>query len=160
MKLIPLTQGYFTKVDDEDYEELSKYKWCAHVEKGRPEIYAKRKVWVNKKAVDIRMHRQILNAPKGVTVDHEDHDGLNNQRYNIRLASTAQNQWNKKPYKGIKHAGVYKAGKTKWGAKISHKNKILYLGSFDTEQEAIVVRHKKAIELRGEFAYKPAEEDK
>lgn len=27
MKLIPLTRGYFTQVDDEDFEELSKYKW-------------------------------------------------------------------------------------------------------------------------------------
>ena len=27
MKEIPLTQGKFTIVDDDDYEELSKYKW-------------------------------------------------------------------------------------------------------------------------------------
>lgn len=29
MKQIPLTQGKFTIVDDIDYSELNKYKWCA-----------------------------------------------------------------------------------------------------------------------------------
>ena len=29
MKLIELTKGFFTKVDDADYDLLSQFEWCA-----------------------------------------------------------------------------------------------------------------------------------
>jgi hypothetical protein len=32
MKTIPLTQGYFAKVDDEDYERAAILRWYAHVD--------------------------------------------------------------------------------------------------------------------------------
>ena len=31
MREIPLTQGFVSLVDDEDYNELAQYKWCAYV---------------------------------------------------------------------------------------------------------------------------------
>lgn len=44
----------------------------------------------------IRMHRFILGiADPRVQVDHDDRDGLNNQRYNLRTCTNAQNQVNK-----------------------------------------------------------------
>lgn len=32
MKLIPLTQGKFAKVDDADFEKLAAHKWCAQLD--------------------------------------------------------------------------------------------------------------------------------
>ena len=41
MKRIPLTQGQFAIVDDDMYEELSKYKWCAVWDRGTQSFYAR-----------------------------------------------------------------------------------------------------------------------
>jgi len=37
----------------------------------------------------------ILDAPKGMLVDHKDRNGLNNQRTNLRLVTVQQNTWNR-----------------------------------------------------------------
>ena len=39
-KQIPLTQGYFATVDDEDYDFLSRWKWYAR--KDQKNFYAQR----------------------------------------------------------------------------------------------------------------------
>ncbi len=40
MKEIPLDNGQFAKVDDEDYEWLSQYKWYAYYDPQRGQTYA------------------------------------------------------------------------------------------------------------------------
>ena len=62
MKLIPLTQGKFAMVDDEDYEWLNQWKWCAQNCNG---IYAARGVVVNGKKRNIRMQNVINPPPNG-----------------------------------------------------------------------------------------------
>ena len=57
MKEIPLTQGYAALVDDEDYVELSKYKWC--LLRARHCLYAKRGVGSTKNHKTVLMHTQI-----------------------------------------------------------------------------------------------------
>ena len=63
---IKLSNDYFVLVDPEDYEELSKYKWCGSNKRGM--VYAMRR---DKNGRSIYMHRQIVNAPRGSTVDHK-----------------------------------------------------------------------------------------
>lgn len=53
--MIPLTQGKFAIVDDEDYEYLSQFKWYA--EKHRKTFYAARTIFNPKRT--IRMHQEI-----------------------------------------------------------------------------------------------------
>src|SRR5688572_21984799 len=84
MKYIPLSQGFFAKCDDDMFDFLMQYKW--HYNEG----YAK--TWY--KGERIRMHRLILNAAPGMNVDHIDHDKLNNQKSNLRLCTTTQNNQN------------------------------------------------------------------
>ncbi len=78
MKEIPLTQGYVALVDDDDYEELSKYKWRVDLQRSGPK--AKRNSFVSEGEGQktIYMSRQIMDAPSGMPVDHWDHDTLNN----------------------------------------------------------------------------------
>ena len=146
---IALTRGKFAIVDAEDYYQLSKFNWYAKPD-GKT-IYAGRTD--DRKA--IIMHRVIMGAPDHLSVDHIDHNGLNNRRSNLRLCTKAQNSRNVFSYKGStsKYKGVcwYKKG-GKWSAKIKLNNKTYHLGHFEDEIAAAKAYDKKAVELHGEFA--------
>lgn len=92
MKLIPLSRGLFAQVDDDMFDYLNQWKWYAH--KHGNTYYARRNDYKNGKQKTLRMHNLIINKRSGMQTDHRDHNGLNNQRYNLREATTAQNQYN------------------------------------------------------------------
>jgi hypothetical protein len=101
----------------------------------------------------IYMHRAIAGAGKGVTVDHIDHDGLNNRKSNLRECTYSQNAANARKGPGYtsKHKGVcWHAGK--WEAFIRCRDKHLYLGRFATEEEAATAYAIAAKDMFGEFA--------
>src|SRR6185437_13748204 len=99
MKTVPLggknARGRVVLVDDEDYELVSQYRWhvLEQVEPGRRPVgpYAKTTRKLNGRYVTIRMHILIMGR-KGI--DHRDHNGLNNQRSNLRIATGSQNNQN------------------------------------------------------------------
>lgn len=155
MREITLTQGKFAQVDDEDYEKVSKFRWCA--EKLGHVFYAKRWVTIDGKAVGIRMHRLIVSLERGDSrlVDHKDGNGLNNQKSNLRICTKAQNQFNMRRnsrntsgYRGVSRGK--KPGT--WCARIRSSGKYLYLGSYHSKEDAYVAYCKAAKELRGEYA--------
>lgn len=154
MKLIPLTQGKFAQVDDQDYDFLMQWKWYANQQNGS--WYAIRGVWhpQEKKQKFIKMHRQILGLtdPK-IKGDHEDNDSLNNQRYNLRISTTSQNGGNRRKNKNSKskYKGVFKKYR-KYEVHICHNQKRMYVGLYATEIEAAHAYDIKAKELFGEFA--------
>ena len=152
---IPLSQGLFALVDGEDYEELSKYKWCAN--KIGDIYYAVRLRWVSTNKYDtVMMHRQILKAPANAIVDHRNHCGLDNRKQTIRLCTRSQNNQNQRPLRGgtSKYKGIYWSGYfKKWHCRINHNCKNIYIGYFESEVEAAKAYDKKAKELFGEFAY-------
>ena len=147
---IPLTKGKFARVDLADYPRLKKYNWSAV--KAPNTYYAVR--YHRKK--EIRMHRQITNAPAHLVCDHIDHNGLNNTRKNLRLCTLAQNALNQKHRKGCssRYKGVYyhKRDKT-YHARIYHKGRSYHLGSFKNEKHAAKAYDKKARQLFGRFAH-------
>ncbi len=152
-KKIPLTQGQFAIVDDEDYTEISKWKWSAG--KTPYTYYAQRGLLREGKWTTMRMHCQILNTKKGEDVDHKDHNGLNNTRGNLRLCTRSQNLSNRTPKKGCssKYKGVSWAKKQqKWSAQIGFNKKIKNIGRFGNEIEAARAYDEAANELFGEFA--------
>ena len=149
IRYIPLTRGLFVTVDAADYPELSKYKWCATI-RGKM-AYACR----SEKGKIVFMHRQIMQPPPGMVVDHIDHNGVDNRRENLRVCTQRQNRWNtrgkgsRSGYKGVWHCAKrdrYEAGITFDGRKIP-------LGWFDDPAQAARIRDRKALALQGPYAY-------
>jgi len=134
MKEIELTQGKVAMVDDEDFEELNKYKW--HIDKQRNTsnvVRYKRGV----KRTRVYMHRAIANATEGMIVDHINGDGLDNRKSNLRVVIHRQNIQNMNVKKTSTYTGVsWLENRGKWESRISINGKSKYLGLFDVEADA------------------------
>lgn len=153
MKEIPLTKGAVAIVDDEDYEELSQYKWQLH-NKGYAFQTERDREGVQKA---IMMHRSILGLEHGDPRqgDHRDGSRLNNRRLNLRIATRLQNSANRRlnststsGFKGVcfdKRAG-------KWKAAISVNRKKIYLGLYQNTSDAHVAYKTAAVKYFGEFS--------
>lgn len=154
MKLIPLTQGQFAQVDDEDYDSLMQWKW--HAIKGRLSYYAVRAIpntFKKKRQTTLWMHREIMNTEDGVLVDHVDHDGLNNQKGNLRNCSISQNNCNKKPVSKTGFKGVTKVHERRYRAAIRVNRKALNLGAYEDPVSAAKMYDMYAEFYFGEFAF-------
>jgi hypothetical protein len=159
MKLIPLTQGKFAMVDDADYDFLIKWKW--HASKAGNTFYARRTVREGGKCRKEHMARVIMGITNnGILVDHKDHNGLNNQKGNLRQCTPLENARNKSPRAG-KYLGVdVRKWKNKDGnvsvrfrARVKVNGKDLWLGTFyKTAIEAAHAYDNGAIKHYGEFA--------
>ena len=147
-RYIPLTRGRFALVDAADYEWLSRCKWCVT---GQDRPYACR----HDSGKTIYMHREIMNTPAGLCVDHINGHSLDNRRCNLRNCTHADNMRNRRGnsgrslYKGVTfqaHCGKYKAS---IGAKGCPK----HIGYYDDPAEAARAYDRKARELFGPFAW-------
>jgi hypothetical protein len=159
-------------IDDEDYYELflsGKYGvWYAKEDKKGHNWYCvtNGNNRVGKK--HLKIHRIITGVEdRKVVIDHLDHNGLNNQRNNLRICTQFENQHNRKSqrgslsqYKGVT-LSVFKHTKKngelvfykKWKATIRKDGKNKNLGYFLDQESAALAYDKAAIELHGEFAY-------
>ena len=147
---IPLSRGKVAWVDAEDYHLVAGVKWFAS-NPASDVWYATRQVQVNGKRRRIWMHGVILGEKPGLRPDHEDNDGLNNRRTNLRYATSAQNSMNRafrrRGRKGVTttKAGTYKASIMKGG-------RALHLGTYKREDDALRVYDLSARAMFGEFA--------
>lgn len=156
MKLIPLTKDKYVMVDDIDFDYLNQWKWHARRKEGN--YYAGRTMSVkeDKNRGTMLMHRQLLSIKdKSVHIDHEDRNGLNNCRSNLRVCSFSENMKNRKAWGGSKFLGVCRhvsRDKIKWRATICINKKCMHIGLFDSESSAALAYDLKAIEFHGKFA--------
>ena len=132
MKYIPLTQGKQAIVDDEDFERVNQWKWCFHKGNNEKNAYAFR-------FNSIRMHRFILNVPKGLHVDHINGDTLDNRKKNLRICTQLENNRNTPKRKDTtnKYKGIhFVKQRNKWIARIQVNGKRIHSGYFNTQEEA------------------------
>lgn len=155
MKKISLTQGKFALIDDDDFEMINLFKWCAH--KAHKAYYA---VAVHRdedrKQRLILMHRLIMNASKGTIVDHINHDTLDNRKSNLRFCTHSQNIRNQRIQsrkKSSKYKGVTLVKSNgRWASYIKVKNKRIGLGYYENEIDAARAYNKAALKYHKEFA--------
>ena len=155
MRKIPLTKGKYALIDDEDFEQLNRFRWA--VQKGGNTFYAVRHARIKYRRCGLLMHRAILGLEykDGVHTDHIDGNGLNNQRSNIRMCTQQQNLFNRKSNKGSssKYKGIYwDAKKQRWRCRIVIDGEQIHIGTFKSEILAAKAYDEKAKELHGEFA--------
>lgn len=159
---IALTRGKVALVDVDDYPKVACHKWFA-VKAKNGRWYAARTVHkpdsksrspkTRKRSISY-MHREILDAPRGKVVDHDDRNGLNNRRHNIVLCTQVENLANAIAIGGTsKYRGVFWDKRNgKWTAKICRSGRHHYLGLFNDEKDAARAYNAKSIELSGPFA--------
>jgi hypothetical protein len=150
---ISLGEGKFTILDQQDYYRYVGFNWTlgGHGTK----FYAVRVVVDGDDLKTLRLHREIMNPPDGLVVDHWNTDSLDNRRENLRIVTQAQNLLNRRKRKNTtsRYIGVwFVKQKRKWESRITHKGKKIYLGSFDNEIDAAKTYDEAARKYRGEFA--------
>lgn len=146
-------------IDDIDADLLESL-WHPLHSKGSNTIYLRRSFRKNGVRFHQQMHRVILgralerDLEPHELVDHEDLNGLNNQRSNLRIATSSQNYANRtvQANNALQVKGVRRRYNGKYEARISFNREKIYLGVFDTPEEAHAVYLAKAKELYGDFA--------
>ncbi len=90
---IELTRGLFAIVDLDMVDDLNRFSWSVAPD-GRTCYALTRDVNKN----NVRMHRHVLriNNSDDVTIDHINHNGLDNRRCNLRVVTRSENQLNRK----------------------------------------------------------------
>lgn len=159
MKTVPLcgknARGRVALVSDEDYDLVIPFRWFVEERQRSGRVhgpYAQTKAWLNGEYRPLKMHILITGWP---LVDHIDHDGLNNQRANLRPATPAQSQQNTRSrlvstsrFKGV----CWNSGRSAWLAQIGINGRNVYLGLFSDEVEAARRYDAEAYQAFGEFA--------
>jgi hypothetical protein len=144
-------------VDPEDHDRISKYKWYT-CKRGNT-YYAIRGRWspVLRKKLTIAMHREIIDVPEGLFVDHINHHGWDNRKANLRPATAADNARNAcypqvnttSKYRGV----CYNKEIRKWRATIVVDRRSIHLGYFKDEVQAAKAYDIAAKKYYGRFAY-------
>lgn len=186
MKKLQLTGKYgkdnFILIDNEDFKELCKFKWYAHVGLSN-KIYAmtylkhgnypfKTTKYVVKSKYTKKdgtistcthimfrtyLHWMVIKMPinSKKTTDHINGHSLDNRKINLRICDFKYNLKNKKLYKNNKsgYKGVsWNRHHNKWSADIRNEGKRIFLGYFERRIDAAKTYNKAALKYHGEFA--------
>ena len=141
---------WLVMVDNEDYEYLNQFNW--HTDKYGTVSSS----FGGKGKKRMILARFLLQPKDNKEINHIDGNRLNNQKSNLRLATSSQNKINRGPrkdnqsgYKGVSWHNQRK----KWTARIMISGKYKHLGLFENLIEAARSYNKAASEYYGQFAW-------
>jgi hypothetical protein len=150
---LPVSKGYFFVVDAAKYERLMRCAWSAHAEKKTGKVYATRSgpTIEGTRTPQIPLHRELLNAPRGMEVDHKNGNSFDNRLSNLRLATRRQQVHNRRPNRQHLYKGIHVITKCK--AEIRFHGQSLYLGSYADFRDGAIAYDCAARILFGDFAW-------
>lgn len=151
---ITLTKGYEAIIDVADTPLVAGVNWTAMEVRRRDRsvrtVYAVRNV----SGRLVYMHRTILGNGHAHT-DHEDCDGLNNRRSNLRAATASENMRNTRlridsssGEKGVSWC----SREQRWRAYLACDGRFVSLGYFPSRDEARDAVRARRAEIHGNFA--------
>lgn len=156
---VPLTQGYEAVIDASDVPFVQGHNWFARKAWKRNgelrTVYAMRNSARERgRQRTIMMHKVLLGVERSVEVDLRDGDGLNNRRGNLRPATRAQNQHNRRL--GVDNTSGFKGvywdrNAQRWRAQICASGHQKHLGCFDSREAAASAYASASAKLHGEF---------
>lgn len=133
-----------TQVDGDIYEYIKLNKLPLNMSDGY--------VFITIDGQKYRLHRWVMKYDGELIVDHIDNDRCNNTRDNLRITDYDKNAQNKKAQKNAssKYVGVcHDKRNNTWKAAIQRE----HLGTFKTEELAVIARNKRATELNALGAF-------
>lgn len=154
---ISLNKNFVAIVDD-DYAHLADNKWTVY--ESSKTSYATRINYLgDNKKEKLYLHRVIMNAPKGVIVDHINGDGLDNRKENLRFATKSENLCNRSRTNGRiydlpKGVTMDKRKKVKkYIVQVCFGGKCQYRAYFETVGEAEEAYIEKSAKIQKDFSY-------
>ena len=122
------------KVDPEDYSFLSQWSW----KRSGPRGYARRTVRKPGGGfTTLYMHDLLVEGKgTGLVVDHINGDPLDNRRANLRVCTQSENVVNQHIHRGICRSQGVAEHYGKYQARINRNKERIYLGRFNSIQEA------------------------
>jgi AP2 domain len=123
-----------------------------HLKKSKDTFYIR----VGKNRTFKYLHRIIMGHPIGLNIDHKNHNGLDNRRDNLRVATKMQNCHNMAIKSNSKSGfkGVIWVKETKtWNVVISANGIHHFGGAFKCKINAAIKYNEMAIKYHGEFAF-------
>ena len=149
-------------LDDEDYDRVAqrgKWQITRSKRKHSDDVF-----YVNigprkGKGGGTSIHRFIMKPPKGMVVDHINHNGLDNRKENLRICTQTENMRNNRasygevPFKGVIDDSERKGHLRPYRAEVRRKNSGNFIGYYATPEEAAIAYDEAAKEEFGEFAY-------
>lgn len=157
---IPLSRGMFAEIWVSDFELVKNFTWAVY--RGANTWYASTNITKEDGTkTQNSMHRLIMGNPENSIVDHEDRNGLNNRRDNLRICTKQENARNanlaKNSSSGVKGVSWNK-NRNYWEAHISVNQKKIHLGCFHDLKEATAARLKAEQEIDPEFFHNDEQE--
>ena len=150
--------GYTVFLDDDDLDKFKDYNWYVRkpVVEGSNILYVYGDRIVDKKRSRVAMHRYIMGCIRGdkTTVDHINHNTLDNRKSNLRVCTHQENNYNSQGHRDShsKHKGIRKHG-SKWEVRLSVNKEHKFIGLTKTLDNAIRLHDLASILYHGEYAY-------
>lgn len=154
MARIPVTQGLYALIDDEDLVTVGRYRW--HTCRNGRTCYARRNGSASERRqglAAVYLHHAILGVV--AEVDHINGDGLDNRRENLRIGTHQQNISNQRKqldtssrFKGVDYYKQY----GRWRARCKCNGHVHCLGYFEHEEDAARAYDAAARSLFGAYA--------